>query len=568
MSLTKVTYSMIVGAPANVRDFGAVGDGVTNDAAAIQAADTYASANGLTVFFDGADYVLKSPVTISAPWVGVPRQTRIIVGTPFTFPAPTFDPRNYSAITNLNCDDAFNSSTADNVFITGIDFLNNATNVIETVAIANVKGGALTNCQFTTGTSAVNNPVDLFACVKNFVVQECQIKNLTQNASGGGCLWVRNITSDGTVAANVTENISIVDCYFEQTSLDEALAVYGVNGLTKNVRITRCTFNGTVTSTQRHGNLVTVFPLGSTANAAVQDVVISECRLETNNFIDTALRVGASADSARVCKDIRIENCYIKASLPSAGTAAIARNIPCVGGNVTFVNNTVDGTGSANAITYGVQQFDVASICTATGSLSNAFFNCPVVDGCYTSSVSGVAAFNCARVTNCVFSTVATSIICNETAKYDILNNSLTVTEPTSVEYGVNFNTVASSAPYGEITGNIVNLNNANAFAFRVAGGAASDTRVCGNRVIGTGKTVTGTQLKEVQGNNWYGTLDSLRSAGYIDYDHNFATPIGTYATAITHTAGANSYLLGFIKTVNAGAGSDWKTIYAGNALT
>tara|TARA_R110000868_G_scaffold144242_2_gene363089 strand:+ start:1407 stop:2993 length:1587 start_codon:yes stop_codon:yes gene_type:complete len=31
MALTKATYSMIVGAPANVRDFGAVGDGVTDD---------------------------------------------------------------------------------------------------------------------------------------------------------------------------------------------------------------------------------------------------------------------------------------------------------------------------------------------------------------------------------------------------------------------------------------------------------------------------------------------------------------------------------------------------------
>jgi hypothetical protein len=91
---------------------------------------------------------------------------------------------------------------------------------------------------------------------------------------------------------------------------------------------------------------------------------------------------------------------------------------------------------------------------------------------------------------------------------------------------------------------------------------------VNGNRVIGTGKTIFGTQYKEVQGNDWFGPLDSMRSAGQLDGDHNNATPIGTFAGAITHTAGANSYLLGFIKTANAGSAADWQSIYAGNTLT
>src|SRR5574343_1677 len=45
MSLTKVSYSMIDGAPVNVLDFGAVCDGATDDTAAVQAAIDYCIAN-------------------------------------------------------------------------------------------------------------------------------------------------------------------------------------------------------------------------------------------------------------------------------------------------------------------------------------------------------------------------------------------------------------------------------------------------------------------------------------------------------------------------------------------
>jgi hypothetical protein len=79
MSLTKASYSMITGAPANIKDFGAVGDGTTNDTTAIQAA---LNASRHVVVPIG-NYRLESTIT-------VPANTRLEFqgGTNITEPPP------------------------------------------------------------------------------------------------------------------------------------------------------------------------------------------------------------------------------------------------------------------------------------------------------------------------------------------------------------------------------------------------------------------------------------------------------------------------------------------------
>jgi hypothetical protein len=63
MSLTKVSYSMITGAPANVKDFGAVGDGVTNDQAAFAAAIAAVASTGQAIYVPAGTYVIGSALT-------------------------------------------------------------------------------------------------------------------------------------------------------------------------------------------------------------------------------------------------------------------------------------------------------------------------------------------------------------------------------------------------------------------------------------------------------------------------------------------------------------------------
>lgn len=529
----------------------------------IQQADTDAALKGKALFFSGKEYLIKSALTVSTPWYGVTGKTKIAVSSSFVYPVGAPDPRRYSAITNLNAANAYNQSTADVFVMRGFEIVDNGgSGGADTLGLSNIKGGLISDCIVSALTSSIRTPLDIFACVKNLTIKRSRFSNLTQNTTGGGAAWVRNITNNGALSANTTENVHFDDCIFEQTALDEAFAVYGVQGMSRGIRATNCLFDGTLPSTQKHGTLVTVFPLGGNASAAVRDVVFSGCTFKSNNFIDHVLRVGSSSDSARVCDDIHFDCCTLTADLKAAATTAVARYIPCVGSNVTFTNNTVNAEASTVQLTYGVQRFSKITGTTISGNIATALADSPFVDGCITKSITGSIAINCLRISNSILSAAAGGIACNNTNRYDIFDNKIDVTDTTGSFFAVFLNTLAGSAPWGNIKDNVITLNNASATAVRVAGTGAAKSKVVGNTAEGVGKTVSGSQLKEVSGNDWYGKLDSMRDVGYLDSDHNGATPIGTFTAAITHTLGTSRRLLGFVKTANAGVGADWQPVY------
>lgn len=73
MALTKVSFDMINGAVYNVLDFGALANGTTNDAAAINAAITAArDAGGGTVFIPSGTYKVDDPLVLTAVGMGRP----------------------------------------------------------------------------------------------------------------------------------------------------------------------------------------------------------------------------------------------------------------------------------------------------------------------------------------------------------------------------------------------------------------------------------------------------------------------------------------------------------------
>lgn len=112
MALTKVTYSMIQNSPVNVADFGAVGDGVTDDTAAIQAAFT-ASTN---VYFGGNDksYLISDELILQS-------------GTTVTGDKPTITQ-------TANLTPIFNIDAKDNITVTGIKFVGVGTDFVNSDA--------------------------------------------------------------------------------------------------------------------------------------------------------------------------------------------------------------------------------------------------------------------------------------------------------------------------------------------------------------------------------------------------------------------------------------------------
>ena len=102
MALTKATFSVIDGAPANVLDFGAVGDGVADDTAAFNAVIAWANAKGgddrsgilgSTIYIPEGRYKITTalnPITVSGvTFVGASKTSAVILasvnGAVFTF---------------------------------------------------------------------------------------------------------------------------------------------------------------------------------------------------------------------------------------------------------------------------------------------------------------------------------------------------------------------------------------------------------------------------------------------------------------------------------------------------
>jgi hypothetical protein len=208
MSLTKVSYSMISGIVFNALDFGAIGDGVANDTAAIQAAVNASTGN--TLYIPAGTYLVSSSINLKSNLniIGTKNNTVIKIAN-----------GTYGAATQV-----FVSTPAD-----GAGAKTNVT--LSNLVIDGNKGNI--------GTS--RNPIITWFEGSNYTISNCRFQNCE-----GICL---NIS---TVSENVTiENVEFINCGGAPDNSDgyrkQAIAFSNTTGgsetRTKNVFITNCLFD-------------------------------------------------------------------------------------------------------------------------------------------------------------------------------------------------------------------------------------------------------------------------------------------------------------------------------------
>jgi hypothetical protein len=375
----------------NIKNHGAL-TGAGNAAvttAAIEAAQQEAEElpGNWGIFFPKGTWYYNETLLQRVPWEGLPRRSILARTATFTY---AYLEAQFSVI-NAHGSATFNAATADTVLIHGLDFEIEGTPVAGkgALGLANVAGGEIRDCHLkTNGTNVVNALIDIWACVKNFKL-DVQCENLTQAASGGN-VWIRNLAATPEGAGQVTENIYISPrSRFVTTTADEAIAVYGVNGIVRDVLIDGATLEGGA-SAEKHQRLASTFPsaVAERPFAAVENVEWRKCK-----FIDVeggikengeVLGIGRSTGTAYLCQNIRHVDCTFRVKA-SATKVVATRSIPSKyeGGSsgIAAVRPYVNAEGSTEPLSCAIEEFPLVEGGTSVGNILQACRRCQTVTG-------------------------------------------------------------------------------------------------------------------------------------------------------------------------------------------
>ena len=317
MSLTKVSYSMIQGAPVNVRDFGADPSGVADSTTAIQNAATALTSGG-TLEFPAGTYVITAPITfagktnVTLVGYGATVQcgaTRIesyfnldgaigvdVLG--FTFNAkmqsmPLYTPADFDDV--FNCG-VYVYNTAQNITIRDCSFVN-----LYTVAgfFRGTSNIIITDCRFTSPLQTQTQKLEhlLFQTSSAIKVINCDFDNAPNTSPATNAC--------GIFASGITKYITIDNCTFNYCGRDNTgthrLGVIDFYYDVDNVTVTNCVSKNTMAEFMRL----------STCNGGIisnnQIEINPNCEVDSNTM---ALQSGAAflPTANTICRNIVVSN--------------------------------------------------------------------------------------------------------------------------------------------------------------------------------------------------------------------------------------------------------------------
>ena len=268
MSLTKVSYAMINGDSLNVLDYGATGDGVTDDTAAIQAAIAAALANGKSVFIPAGTYILQGTLN------GGTKLKLFGEGVGLTI-------LKKKTASSGHILDFYGTTNKSDIEIAYIEFQVNAIDSgiwAEYVTNFYVHDCAFSNIPFWGLVVGVQNGADATMRNSNILIEKCTFTNITATYEGvlifnsqdttiRDCRFVTGTNSIGVGIYQNVERIIVDNCYFNiHIGLYYSLSC-------NNITITNCKFNGCTAGVQGANQSDN----GAFGASFVQNLIIDAC---------------------------------------------------------------------------------------------------------------------------------------------------------------------------------------------------------------------------------------------------------------------------------------------------
>ena len=310
MSLTKVSYSMIQGSPLNVLDFGATGDGTTDDTSAIQSALNAVQQFGI-VFFPAGNYIISNILTLSTNNVTIQGNATITAKATvqFEFLFQT------QSINNLTLKDlVFDANQANRTASQTIRFAGLSIDGDEN----SVQNVIVKNC---IGFNSI--PAAAFGVTgnKNTIIG-CRAKDCGDNSGkgsdgfytgGGAQIVISNcIATNCTDTAFVLENSSyslITGCTSIDCSAGAAITAFAAFTYTGNV------INGLTVKNWNAINTggIAIGALANDANCSVYDTIVSNVVMYADKAAGkgTGSAIYIKSNGLGRCEQVNISNCLI-----------------------------------------------------------------------------------------------------------------------------------------------------------------------------------------------------------------------------------------------------------------